>query len=77
MIWSKKDILWIGAVAALFAVLPLLLPKIGSSIPVGTEIMIWGIFATGYNILLGERGSSPSGTPRSSACRGTRRGCSC
>jgi branched-chain amino acid transport system permease protein len=56
MIWSKKDILWIGAVAALFAVLPLLLPKIGSSIPVGTEIMIWGIFATGYNILLGGTG---------------------
>lgn len=34
MIWSKKDILWIGPVAALFAVLPLLLPKIGSSIRV-------------------------------------------
>lgn len=56
MIWSKKDLLWIGAVAALFAVLPLLLPKIGSSIPVGTEIMIWGIFAMGFNILLGGTG---------------------
>jgi branched-chain amino acid transport system permease protein len=56
MIWSKKDILWIGFVAALFSVLPLLLPKIGSSIPVGTEIMIWGIFALGFNILLGGTG---------------------
>ncbi len=56
MIYTKKDLLWVGAVTALFAVLPLLLPRIGSSIPVGTEIMIWGIFATGYNILLGVTG---------------------
>lgn len=56
MIWSKKDLLWIGAVGALFAVLPAVLPKIGSSIPVGTEIMIWGIFAMGFNILLGGTG---------------------
>lgn len=56
MIFSKKDLLWIGAVATLFAALPLVLPRIGSSIPVGTEIMIWGIFATGYNILLGGTG---------------------
>ena len=56
MMYTKKDLLWIGAVTALFAVLPLLLPRIGSSIPVGTEIMIWGIFATGYNILLGGTG---------------------
>ncbi len=56
MIWTKKDILWICAVGALFAVLPVVLPMIGSSIPVGTEIMIWGIFATGFNILLGVTG---------------------
>jgi branched-chain amino acid transport system permease protein len=56
MIWSKKEILWIGAVGALFAALPAVLPRIGSSIPVGTEIMIWGIFAMGFNILLGGTG---------------------
>lgn len=56
MIWSKKEILRIGAVGALFAVLPAVLPRVGSSIPVGTEIMIWGIFAMGFNILLGGTG---------------------
>jgi ABC-type branched-subunit amino acid transport system permease subunit len=56
MIYTKKDLLRIGAITALFAVLPLLLPRIGSSVPVGTEIMIWGIFATGYNVLLGVTG---------------------
>lgn len=56
MIWTKKDIVWIGAVGALFAVLPAVLSMIGSSIPVGTEIMIWGIFAMGFNILLGVTG---------------------
>jgi branched-chain amino acid transport system permease protein len=56
MILSKKDILWIGTVGVLFAFLPVLLPRIGSSVPVGTEIMIWGIFAMGFNILLGGTG---------------------
>lgn len=56
MMLGKKDLLRIGGVAALLAVLPLVLPRVGSSIPVGTEIMIWGIFATGYNILLGGTG---------------------
>lgn len=56
MIWTKKDILWISAVGALFLSLPFLLPMVGSSIPVGTEIMIWGIFAMGFNILLGVTG---------------------
>lgn len=56
MMLGKKDLLRIGGVAALFAVLPLVLPRVGSSVPVGTEIMIWGIFATGYNILLGGTG---------------------
>jgi branched-chain amino acid transport system permease protein len=56
MMLGKMDLLRIGGVAALFAVLPLVLPRVGSSVPVGTEIMIWGIFATGYNILLGGTG---------------------
>jgi branched-chain amino acid transport system permease protein len=56
MMLGKNDLFRIGGVAALFAVLPLVLPRVGSSIPVGTEIMIWGIFATGYNILLGGTG---------------------
>lgn len=56
MMWTRKDLLRIGGVALLFALLPAVLPRIGSSIPVGTEIMIWGIFATGYNILLGGTG---------------------
>jgi len=56
MMWTSKDLLRIGGAALLFALLPAVLPRIGSSIPVGTEIMIWGIFATGYNILLGGTG---------------------
>ena len=56
MMWTSKDLLRIGGTALLFALLPAILPRVGSSIPVGTEIMIWGIFATGYNILLGGTG---------------------
>ena len=71
MMWTSKDLLRIGGTALLFALLPALLPRIGSSIPVGTEIMIWGIFATGYNILLGGTGILSFGHARSSACRDT------
>ena len=41
---------------ALFAVLPALLPWIGGYTYLGTEVMIWAIFALGYNLLLGYTG---------------------
>ena len=41
---------------ALFVVLPALLPWIGGYTYLGTEVMIWAIFALGYNLLLGYTG---------------------
>jgi branched-chain amino acid transport system permease protein len=41
---------------ALFLVLPALLPWIGGYTYLGTEVMIWAIFALGYNLLLGHTG---------------------
>ncbi|MCL5965697.1 MAG: branched-chain amino acid ABC transporter permease [Deltaproteobacteria bacterium] len=56
MILSKKDLLVVAGAGGLVALLPAVLPRVGSSVPVGTEIMIWGIFAMGYNVLLGGTG---------------------
>ncbi|HET8577910.1 MAG TPA: branched-chain amino acid ABC transporter permease [Methylomirabilota bacterium] len=41
---------------ALFLVLPPILPWIGGYTYLGTEVMIWAIFALGYNLLLGYTG---------------------
>lgn len=41
---------------ALFLVLPAVLPWIGGYTYLGTEVMIWAIFALGYNLLLGHTG---------------------
>ncbi len=41
---------------ALFLVLPALLPWVGGYTYLGTEVMIWAIFALGYNLLLGYTG---------------------
>jgi branched-chain amino acid transport system permease protein len=41
---------------ALFLVLPALFPWIGGYTYLGTEVMIWAIFALGYNLLLGYTG---------------------
>jgi branched-chain amino acid transport system permease protein len=41
---------------ALFLVLPAVLPWIGGYTYLGTEVMIWAIFALGYNLLLGYTG---------------------
>ncbi len=43
---------------ALFAILPALLPWIGGYTYLGTEVMIWAIFALGYNLLLGYIGAT-------------------
>ena len=40
----------------LFLILPALLPWIGGYTYLGTEVMIWAIFALGYNLLLGHTG---------------------
>jgi len=41
---------------ALFLVLPAIMPWIGGYTYLGTEVMIWAIFALGYNLLLGQTG---------------------
>jgi branched-chain amino acid transport system permease protein len=43
------------AMFVLFLVLPAVLPRIGYTY-LGTEVMIWAIFALGYNLLLGYTG---------------------
>jgi len=43
-------------VFVLFLVLPLLLPLIGGYTYLGAEVIIWSIFALGFNILLGYTG---------------------
>src|SRR5712691_11824703 len=40
---------------AVFAILPDVLPRFGYTY-LGTEVMIWAIFALGYNLLLGYTG---------------------
>lgn len=44
------------AVLAIFILLPFILPQLGLSLNLGTEIMIIALFAMGYNILLGTTG---------------------
>jgi branched-chain amino acid transport system permease protein len=44
------------AMFAVFLVLPAVLPWIGGYTYLGTEVMIWAIFALGYNLLLGYTG---------------------
>jgi branched-chain amino acid transport system permease protein len=41
---------------ALFLILPPILPWVGGYTYLGTEVMIWAIFALGYNLLLGYTG---------------------
>jgi branched-chain amino acid transport system permease protein len=43
------------ALFAIFLVLPAVLPRLGYTY-LGTEVMIWAIFALGYNLLLGYAG---------------------
>ena len=43
------------AMFALFLVLPAVLPRLGYTY-LGAEVMIWAIFALGYNLLLGYTG---------------------
>jgi len=55
---SSSQRQWIAAmwgVFLLFAVFPLL-PFFGKYISLGTEVMIWALFALGFNILLGYTG---------------------
>jgi branched-chain amino acid transport system permease protein len=51
--WAPLPML---AMFALFLVLPAVLPWIGGYTYLGTEVMIWAIFALGYNLLLGYTG---------------------
>lgn len=51
--WTPPAML---GVFGLFLVLPALLPWIGGYTYLGTEVMIWAIFALGYNLLLGYTG---------------------
>lgn len=51
--WAPPPML---AMFALFLVLPAILPWIGGYTYLGTEVMIWAIFALGYNLLLGGTG---------------------
>jgi branched-chain amino acid transport system permease protein len=51
--WTPRAML---GVFALFLVLPALLPWIGGYTYLGTEVMIWAVFALGYNLLLGYTG---------------------
>jgi len=44
------------AMFAVFLALPAVLPWIGGYTYLGTEVMIWAIFALGYNLLLGGTG---------------------
>jgi branched-chain amino acid transport system permease protein len=40
----------------LFLILPFVLPHVGGYVYLGTEVLIWSIFALGFNILLGYTG---------------------
>ncbi len=51
--WTPMPMLGMFAV---FLVLPAILPWIGGYTYLGTEVMIWAIFALGYNLLLGHTG---------------------
>ena len=51
--WTPPAML---GVFTLFLVLPAVLPWIGGYTYLGTEVMIWAIFALGYNLLLGYTG---------------------
>ena len=51
--WAPRPML---AMFAGFLVLPALLPWLGGYTYLGTEVMIWAIFALGYNLLLGYTG---------------------
>ena len=44
-----------------FAVLPFLLPRIGSTISLGTEIVLYTLYGMGYNLLLGYTGLTSFG----------------
>ncbi len=44
------------ALFAIFLALPAILPWLGGYTYLGTEVMIWAIFALGYNLLLGYTG---------------------
>jgi branched-chain amino acid transport system permease protein len=48
--YGRHPMLW---VFLLFLVLPFLLPYVGGYTYLGTEVLIWSIFALGFNILLG------------------------
>jgi branched-chain amino acid transport system permease protein len=51
--WTPAPML---ATFGLFLVLPAILPWIGGYTYLGSEVMIWAIFALGYNLLLGYTG---------------------
>jgi len=51
--WAPRPML---AMFAVFLVLPAVLPWLGGYTYLGTEVMIWAIFALGYNLLLGYTG---------------------
>ena len=42
--------------SVVFALLPFILPRIGSSVSLGTEIVIYTLYGIGYNLLLGYTG---------------------
>ena len=66
-----------GAVAALLVLLALL-PLYGSpfALVLGTDILVFALFAASLHFLLGQAASSPSATPPSSAAAPTPRRCS-
>ena len=39
-----------------FALLPFVLPRIGSTVSLGTEIVLYTLYGIGYNLLLGYTG---------------------
>jgi branched-chain amino acid transport system permease protein len=51
--WAPPPML---AMFVVFLALPVILPWVGGYTYLGTEVMIWAIFALGYNLLLGYTG---------------------
>jgi len=46
----------IFVLSVVFALLPFVLPRIGSTVSLGTEIVLYTLYGIGYNLLLGYTG---------------------
>lgn len=81
--WLRHPILIAGIV---FAVLPFILPRIGSTTSLATEIAIYALYGLGFNLLLGYTGLVSFGAsaflarqamPRASPCFTCSTTCTC